>query len=112
MTLGTCVSIVLAVAACDCGSSPRSTFYALSPQPGLSEPAGLRTVKIRRPGLAGYLDRPEIVRGIVDHRIAIADTDRWGEPLDAMVARVLAQDLEQRLPGVTVFTEDGPITTD
>jgi uncharacterized lipoprotein YmbA len=95
-----------------CGSSPGSTFFALAPATGVPQPCRLRAIEIRRPGLAGYLDRPEIVKRVVDFRLGIAGTDRWGEPLDAMVARVLAQDVEQRLPESTVFTEEGAITAD
>jgi uncharacterized lipoprotein YmbA len=67
-------------------------------------------IEIRRPAVAGYLDRPEIVRRIVDYRLGVAANDRWGEPLDAMIGRVLAQDLEQRAPGSSVYTEAGSIT--
>jgi uncharacterized lipoprotein YmbA len=95
-----------------CGSSPPSTFYALSPESGAVHAAPVRTLKLRRPGIAGYLDRPEIVRRIVDHRLGLVDTDRWAAPLDEMLARVLAQDVEQRLQGSVVFTEDGAITAD
>ncbi len=95
-----------------CGSSPSSTFFALAPASGVTQPSRLREIEIRRPGLAGYLDRPEIVKRVVDFKLGIANTDRWGEPLDAMLARVLAEDVEQRLPDSTVFTEEGAITAD
>jgi uncharacterized protein len=95
-----------------CGSSPPSTFYALSPESGVAQPAPVHTLRLRRPGIAGYLDRPEIVRKIVDHRLGVVETDRWAAPLDEMLGRVLAQDVEQRLEGCVVFTEDGAITAD
>jgi uncharacterized lipoprotein YmbA len=95
-----------------CGSSPEPTFFALAPTRGVTANASLHTVRIRRPGLAGYLDRPEIVRQVTDYRLGVASTERWGEPLDAMLGRVLAEDVEQRMPGVSVFTEDGAITQD
>jgi uncharacterized lipoprotein YmbA len=106
------ILFLLAMAGCAnatmaCGSSPPSTFYALSPESGAAKAAQARTLKLRRPGLAGYLDRPEIIRRIVDHRVGVMDTDRWAAPLDEMLGRVLAQDVEQRLPGSVVFTEDG-----
>jgi uncharacterized lipoprotein YmbA len=111
------ILFLLAMAGCAnatmaCGSSPPSTFYALSPESGAAKAAQARTLKLRRPGLAGYLDRPEIIRRIVDHRVGVVDTDRWAAPLDEMLGRVLAQDVEQRLPGSVVFTEDGAITAD
>jgi uncharacterized lipoprotein YmbA len=95
-----------------CGSSAEPAFYALAPTRGVAENRGLHTVRIRRPGLAGYLDRPEIVRQVTDYRLGVAVNERWGEPLDAMLGRVLAEDVEQRVPGASVFTEDGAITQD
>ena len=95
-----------------CWSSAEPVFYALAPTHGSPASSSLRTVRIQRPGLAGYLDRPEIVRRVTDYRLGVASNERWGEPLDAMLGRVLAEDVEQRVPGASVFTEDGAITQD
>jgi uncharacterized lipoprotein YmbA len=114
-----------------CGSSPEPIFYALSPTRGVVQaqapavppppasqgasaaPSGVpHAIRIRRPGLAGYLDRPEIVRRVVEFRLGVASNERWGEPLDMMVARVLAEDIQQRVPGASVFTAEGAITAD
>jgi uncharacterized lipoprotein YmbA len=93
-----------------CGSSPNATLYVLSPRGGAVEAAPPRVLEIRRPAVAGYLDRPEIVRHVVDSRVGVAAADRWGEPLDAMIGRVLAEDVEQRCPGVHAFVSDGAVT--
>ncbi|HEY3822297.1 MAG TPA: PqiC family protein [Polyangiaceae bacterium] len=107
------VSLLLgACGASACGSSPPSTFYTLSPERASAQQAPFHTVKLRRPGIPGYLDRPEIVTRIVDHRLRVADTDRWAAPLDEMLGHTLAQDLQERLAGAVVFTEDGAITAD
>lgn len=95
-----------------CGSSPPSTFYALSAERGVAEPALVHTLKLRRPAIAGYLDRQAIVAQVTGHRLVLVDTDRWASPLDEMLGRVLAQDIEQRLAGSVVFTEDGAITAE
>jgi len=42
-----------------------------------------------------YLERPEIVRRASEHELTPARSDRWAEPLDRAVLRVLAQDLAQ-----------------
>ncbi|HEX3345661.1 MAG TPA: PqiC family protein [Polyangiaceae bacterium] len=104
--------LLCATGASACGSSPPSSFYALSPESGSAQPAPVRTIKLRRPGIPGYLDRPEIVKRVADHRLRVTDTDRWAAPLDEMLGRILAQDLEDRLTGSVVFTEDGAITAD
>ncbi|MBV9948152.1 MAG: membrane integrity-associated transporter subunit PqiC, partial [Myxococcales bacterium] len=88
-----------------CGSSPEPVYYALGPTGGAAQPGWARLVELRRLGLAGYLDRADIVSGVSDHRVRIESGQRWAEPLGDMMGRVLAQDLSQRLPGSTVFTE-------
>ena len=42
----------------------------------------------------------------------IDDTDNWAEPLDTMFARILAADLQQRLPSSTILTEDNSTSPD
>ncbi len=106
------LAAALALGLFGCGTSAPSSFFALSPENGTQQPAAVHTIKLRRPGVAGYLDRPEIVKRVVEHRLAVTDTDRWAAPLDEMLGRILAQDIEQRLGGSTVFTEDGAITAD
>ncbi len=96
-----------AVAAC---SSPSPAYFTLAPVPGTAARGGPALVELRRPGLAGYLDRPEIVRTNSAYSLQIADNQRWGEPLGDLVARILAEDLNLRLPGTSVFTSSGSIT--
>jgi hypothetical protein len=104
--------MLVAMALSSCGSSPNVTFFALSTTPGAARPAALHAIRLRRPSLPAYLDRPEIVRSVVDHRLAVTANERWGAPLDEMVGRVLAADVELRLRGSSVYTEDGAITAD
>ena len=85
------------------------TLRAVSGQPIGGAPA---TIKLARPGLAGYLDRPEIVRDSSANRLRLNSGERWGEPVGDMFGRVLALDLSQRLPGSSVFTEAGTISVD
>jgi uncharacterized lipoprotein YmbA len=94
-----------------CGTSPSPVLYTLAGQPGPVLQTRKISVELRRVGLAGYLDRPEIVRGTVDYRLQVSDGDRWGEPLGRMLDRILAEDLVQRLPGAAVFAESGAIST-
>jgi uncharacterized lipoprotein YmbA len=67
-------------------------------------------IKLRRPAIAGYLDRAEIVSRVSDHRLRVASGDSWGEPLADMTGRVFAEDLAGRLSGSVVFTELSPIS--
>ena len=49
-----------------------------------------------------YLDRPEVVTRLSETEFSVSDSDRWGEPLDISVPRVLAQDLSTDLPGLQI----------
>ncbi|MGA3123422.1 MAG: PqiC family protein [Polyangiaceae bacterium] len=104
--------VILVAGAMACGSSPPSTFYALVPEAGVAHSAYVHTIRLRRPGIPAYLDRPEVVQKVADFRLGLVDSDRWAAPLDEMLGRVLAQDIEQRFRGTSVFVEDGPITAD
>ncbi len=101
----------LAAALARC-ASPDPAIYTLRAVPGAAQGGGPVAVKIARPGLAGYLDRSEIVRDSSVSRLTLNGGERWGEPLGDMVGRVLALDLAQRLPGSSVFTEAGTISVD
>jgi uncharacterized lipoprotein YmbA len=94
-----------------CGTSPPPVLYTLASQPGPVVHTRKISVELRRVGLAGYLDRPEIVRGTVDFRLQVTDGDRWGEPLGRMLDRIVTEDLVQRLPDAAVFAESGAIST-
>jgi uncharacterized protein len=51
-----------------------------------------------------YLDRPEVVTRMSETELQVSDTDRWGEPLDLNVARVLQQDLSAAYPTLQIVT--------
>ena len=66
-------------------------------------------VVVRGVGLPRYLDREEVVRAAGGARLRVAENDWWGEPLRAMLRRVLVADLAQRLPGADVLADEGPV---
>ncbi|GAC1337134.1 MAG: PqiC family protein [Acetobacteraceae bacterium] len=93
-------------------ASPEPSYYTLAPIRGQAQPGGPALVELRRPGLAGYLDRPEIVRANSAYQLRLAGGERWGEPFGDMVGRVLAENLNTRLPGTSVFTSAGSISAE
>lgn len=75
------------------GTTPPSRFYLLTPleiPPQRSDGPRLGVGTIR---IADYLDRPQIVTRRGENRVELAEFDRWGEPLDDGVARVVMQNL-------------------
>ncbi len=109
MTRRSTLLLPLALAAC---ASPEPAYYTLRAVPGLARSGGPHLVELRRPGIAGYLDRSEIVRGGGGYKLTLHAGERWGEPFGSMLARVLAEDLNARLPGTTVFTASGSLSTE
>lgn len=93
-------------------ASPDFAYYTLAPVPGAPRRGGPVQVELRRPGLAGYLDRPEIVRSNSPYSLRVISLERWGEPLGDLFTRILAEDLNNRLPGSSVFTSAGSITAE
>jgi uncharacterized lipoprotein YmbA len=98
---------ILALAGC---ASADPTLYTLDPVQGQTYTTALHTIEVRKPGLAGYLDRADIVLKNDAFKLSTNSQDRWGEPLGDMIGRVLTQDLTQRLPGAGVFDQSGSIT--
>ena len=102
-------SALLMLAAC---TSPEPAYYTLQAMQGTPHTGSLAAIEVRRPGLAGYLDRSDIVLKNAGYRLDVNGQLRWAEPLGDMIGRVLAQDLTQRLPGASVFTQSGAISAD
>ncbi len=99
----------LALASC---ASPEPAYFTLAPVRGPAQGGGPVLAELRRIGLAGYLDRPEIVRTNATYQLRLAGGERWGEPFGDLVARILAEDLNMRLPGTSVFTSAGAISAE
>jgi uncharacterized protein len=76
-----------------------SRFFALASLPRTdqrsADAAGTKplAVGIGPIKFPGYLDRQQIVTRISPNRFAVAENDRWAEPLEENFARVLSQNL-------------------
>jgi uncharacterized lipoprotein YmbA len=87
-------------------------LYTLKMIPGSEYPKGPPVIQLRDIGLARYLDRREIVRSSADYKLGVMANDWWGEPLGAMLSRVIVLGLSQRLPQSSVYPEGGAISAD
>ena len=67
-------------------------------------------VAIARPSLPPYLERSELITRTGDGRLEIHENDLWSEPLDAGIARVMADNL-RRLTGSTNIQPSGNFIT-
>jgi hypothetical protein len=91
-------------------SSPNPNLYTLAVLPGTVRSGAPHNIELRSIALAHYLERSQIVQSSENYRLNVLANDWWGEPLDAMLNRVLVQQLSQRLPGSAIFAENGAIS--
>lgn len=86
-----------AIALAGCASSPPNRYFTLSAEPPASSApprtADWRLASVRLPGVS---DRPQLVVRTGPQTVRILEFDKWAEPLDDLVPRVLAQDLALR----------------
>jgi uncharacterized lipoprotein YmbA len=93
-------------------SSPDPVLYTIPVRPGPVLTGGPQVVQLRDIGLAGYLDRREIVRSSEDYKLGVMSNQWWGESLGTMLGRVIVVGLSERLPASTVYSEGGAISAD
>jgi uncharacterized lipoprotein YmbA len=89
------LAVVLAHAA-GCARTQPTRYYTLSPvQPAAaaSAPASALRIGVGPVVLPDYLDRAQMATMVGPNEVIYSEFHRWAEPLDAMLARVLAEDL-------------------
>jgi uncharacterized lipoprotein YmbA len=91
-------------------ASPDPKLYTIAPVPGPELFGAPKLIALHGVGVAQYLVRSPIVQSSANYRVALRADAWWGEPIDAMLGRVLAEDLAQRLPKSTIYTSAGAVT--
>jgi uncharacterized protein len=99
--------LAAAVAAC---SSPNPVLYTIAPVQGRAVSGAPKVIALQQISTARYLERSQIVASSENYRLDVRENDWWGEPLGAMLSRVLVEELGQRLPQSTVIGESGAVT--
>jgi uncharacterized protein len=113
-------ALVVELVLLGCGTlSPKpdpSRFFTLSALPQ-SEPNPAKR-PAASPGISlgvgpvtlpGYLDRQEIVVRIAQNQLTLSENDRWAEPLEENVARVLSQNIAVLLRAERINAYPWPI---
>ena len=91
-------------------SSTNPALYTIAPVSGVEHQAAPKVIMLQQLGLERYLERSQIVRSSENYRLDVMENDWWGEPLSAMLSRVLVAELGQRLPQSTVISEVGAVS--
>jgi uncharacterized lipoprotein YmbA len=107
LRLAVAMCAALAVVSC---ASPDPKLYTLAALPGSVLSGAPRVIALHGVGVAQYLVRSPIVMSSGDYRVALRANAWWGEPIDAMLGRVLVEDLAQRLPQSTIYASAGAVT--
>lgn len=89
------------------GTTPPAQFYLLEPSSDTSSQSIVTSTKplivITRVHIPEYIDRSQIVTATSKNAYKLAEFDRWAEPLNDNIARVLQQDLAALVPADVVF---------
>ncbi len=109
MSAARLAALVLAAVLAAC-SSPSPVLYTIAPVQGPVQPGGPKVIVLQQIATAHYLERSQIVRSSENYRLDVMSNDWWGEPLSAMLSRVLTEELGQRLPQSTVIGETGAVS--
>lgn len=98
------LAMIVSILFAGCATSPTSRFYTLSPVEvaALRPGTGALMIAIGPVTVPGLVDRPQIVSTIDANRVTIDEFARWADPLKSQIARVLAADLTQVIPGSIV----------
>ncbi len=91
-------------------TSPDPVLYTIATAPGSAQARSPRVVLVQQIAVAHFLERSQIVRSSENYRLDVMSNDWWGEPLPAMLNRVLVEELGQRLPQGTVIADNGAVT--
>jgi len=91
-----------------CAETSPTRFYTLSKVDGpetapASVAANRLAVAVGPVALPQYLDRPQVVRRSGPNTFQVAGFDSWGEPLEDMFPRIVAQNLSSLLATDRVF---------
>jgi uncharacterized lipoprotein YmbA len=98
--------MLMAALAGGCASSPKASFYTLSPVPvsspapaGNEGPAAIALGSVTVPEMD---DRPQLVLRVDANRVELDEFARWAEPLKGQVRRVVTADLALQFPHALV----------
>ncbi|MEI7431857.1 MAG: ABC-type transport auxiliary lipoprotein family protein [Betaproteobacteria bacterium] len=102
------LSLTLAVALlAGCGTSPKTNFYTLDaltlPGQTTATVAAPYTIGIGPVTIPDIIDRPQLITRLGSNQVAINEFERWAEPLQNEIPRLIAGQLRQLL-GAQVST--------
>lgn len=97
----------LVALAAGCASTPASRFYTLSAAPTPAAASSDLSVVVGPVSVPAEVDRPQIVVRVGPNQVRPDEFNRWASPLQANIARVVAENLVAMLgtPRVTLSSQ-------
>ena len=105
MIMRTLVAVYTMVLLTGCGSSPPVRYYTLEPLDTnyVTDPEGSPVLGVGPMRVPDYLDRNQIVVRGANAELIVYDFDRWAEPLDEALHRILATNVDTFIDDVIVI---------
>lgn len=88
-----------------CTTTPPPTYYQLE-EPASAQLGGVErglAIGVELLNVAAYLDRPQIVTRVTDHKLELSESNMWAEPLKDSIVRVIGINLSNMLETNRVF---------
>ncbi|MDH3445383.1 MAG: PqiC family protein [Deltaproteobacteria bacterium] len=97
-----------------CASTPKSRFYTLSATAAPVATTSTLSVIVGPVSVPAVVDRPQIVVDMGANQVRLEDFNRWAEPLQNNIARVVADNLVQMLgtPRVNLLAQTSSTNSD
>jgi uncharacterized protein len=106
-------ALILLIALTACSSSPKPSFYTLSPDATLDRMSMTAPVRVMVGPVTvpDLVDKPQIVTRRAPNEVWINEFARWGEPLKENIARTLAADMSRLLgsDNVSVYPQGADV---
>jgi len=93
-------------------TDPTRYYVLTGPPPAPAAVGGQLRVGLQRVELADYLKSPDMIVRQGTNELTLQDYARWGEPLDAGIARLLRENLRTAVGVGRVFAQPFPLDQD
>jgi uncharacterized lipoprotein YmbA len=91
------VAVILPIALVGCGTTPASKYYLLSVEASSSPEGSSPSLGVGPIEIPEYLNRNALIYSREGNRLHIANFERWAEPLDSSISRVVRLNLASLL---------------
>ena len=99
-------ALVLLAVLSGCGSSPPVDYYTLQPIKNIerNDPDNASLLGIGPIRIPGYIDRPQLVTQRAGRGVKVDEFNRWAEPLDLAIPRIVTVNVDGLLDDVIAVT--------